>query len=157
DLLPLGPLVEAVNKQMAQRLKAEKKEQISRLTGQVPASGASFDPGQPLPPPLTIQQPPAPPGGVASLPQIKNILSDISIPPVKITFSEVGLKPESMPPFPARALAEYKDDDADTDFRKEVVKYKKKLVDQILASQKVLKEGYDVPADENKFKQRLFD
>jgi hypothetical protein len=38
-----------------------------------------------------------------------------------------------------------------------VLRYKKLLADQIRATQSVLKEGYDAPQDENKFKQQVFE
>lgn len=113
DAIPVDALVPKVNQRMKDALAKDKDkvEQVSRLTGKEPESGAAYDPSEPLPPQVTIK-PPAPPMGddKASGALISNILNEIKqIPPMKASLKEYmkTLKLEALPPFPKKVMDFY--------------------------------------------------
>src|SRR5262249_16886745 len=92
DLLPLKTLVDLVNQGIKGGRDTENRAGVSRVIGAPPAEGAAYDPSAPPPPVVAVAAPPPPRGGAANLAQVRAILNDINIPPVKITHEAVGLK-----------------------------------------------------------------
>jgi hypothetical protein len=152
--IPIERLVEPVNKWMADKLGPYKKTQTSRLVGKEPEEGAPYDPAEPLPGKVV---PKAVVAGAdaADVNQVRDLLGEIDLPPIKIGKDETPLRAEGMPPFPARVLDAYKESgNADTELRKTL-----KAAVQVLAKVPSvnLKETWDYPADENRQKVMITD
>jgi hypothetical protein len=107
--LPLDVLVPRVNKYLEAVLQMQKLTQVSRLAGKEPASGAPYDPAQPLAQVVTIKPSPMPAGGVASAAQVRKILDELNlVPPIRpARDAKDELTPETLPPFPAKTLEVY--------------------------------------------------
>jgi hypothetical protein len=146
----LDPLVAKVNGLMKSELDPLKLVQTSRLTGKEVDSGAPYDPNQPPAAKIAIEVPRPSAEGVAPLADVRAILKDIDVPPIKLTNDGMLMRAESMPPFSAKALAEYKDDGAKTPFREAVEKARATLNQQLKG--KRLQEEWQMIGDENKHK-----
>ena len=105
------------------------KAQTSRVTGKEPAEGASYDAQEKTPPKLVVPTIALPEGAAAETRLVRGILKEIDIPPVKATHEDMRLKPESLPPFPAKTMEGYKPDDK-----------KSKLRDAVVAAQSALQK-----------------
>ena len=112
DSLPLESLAEAVKASTAKEIKTELKEkQTPRLAGKEPDSGAPYDPSQPLPAKVVIPPPAAPAGGAARTEDVRRILEEIELPPIKIARAETApVRVELSVPFSAKRLDEYRPD-----------------------------------------------
>jgi hypothetical protein len=151
--IPLEPLVEKVNARMKAELAQLKKEQQSRLSGKEAEGGAAYDPKQPPAPKPVIRPSAGPDGGRASIDQVRAILREVDVPPVKVTRDEMLLRAESMPPFSATALEAYKADDDMTPFREAIVKARTVLNEQLKG--KRLREEWQLSGTENQFKEMV--
>jgi hypothetical protein len=112
DPLPLAAMIERVGKTTTKEVQDELKvQQTPRLTGQEPKDGADFDPREPAPPQVVIQPPPVPGGSVADPREMKKLLDEIRVPPIKRPRAEAAPLPlETLLPFPAKVLEDYKAD-----------------------------------------------
>jgi hypothetical protein len=153
DPLPLAELVEAVNQRMKATLEPMKKTQTSRLAGQEAEGGAAYDPNAAAPPRPAVAPPPPPEGGVARPDQVKDILTEIEVQPVRSAKDQRPLKFESLPAFDAKVLEAYKADGEKDAFREAVEKARGFLNDQI--KRKVLREEFTAPGNENAFKDEI--
>ncbi len=106
NALPLELIVPKVNQRMQSILAPQKLEQVSRLTGKEPDSGAAYNAGEPLPSPLAVRLPTIPGVDVAGKAAVKSIMDEIEmIPPARET------RPlPFIPPMPAKAVAAYQRD-----------------------------------------------
>lgn len=110
--LPLDILTQRVNNYLAQALGPLKLEQTPRLSGKEPATGAAYNPAEPLPPPLVVRQPPLK-GDPASLAVVRGILEEIKqVPSPRV--GRPGLQDvlpvNALPPFAAQDLEPYQTD-----------------------------------------------
>jgi hypothetical protein len=112
DALPLDALAEAVSKATtADVLEELNVRQTPRLTGQEAKSGADYDPNEPAPPPVVIQRPAVAGGSEASPREVKKILDEIVLPPIKLARTESAPLPlEALVPFSAKVMEEYQAD-----------------------------------------------
>ena len=63
--IPIEGLVATVNKRLKDLVAVEKRTQISRLTGKVPAAVVAYNKAEPLPEPMKLKPPTLPKGNVA--------------------------------------------------------------------------------------------
>jgi hypothetical protein len=112
DPFPLDAIAKVANKNtstlVAKQLKAQ---QTPRLAGKEVEGGAAPNKQEALPPKIDIPQPPPPPGGMARPDEIRSILSEIDLPPIKLARADTAaLQIEAMMPFSAKKLAPYQAD-----------------------------------------------
>jgi hypothetical protein len=154
--IQLELLVEKVNALMKSELDTLKLVQTSRLSGSAPATGAAYDPSQPPAAKFAIEVPRPAGDDLASLGDVGSILEQIDVPPLKLTRDYMPIRPESMPPFSAKLLAEYKDDGEKTPFRLAVEKARRTLHKQLRDTP--LQEEWEIfGTDENKYKAGVKD
>jgi hypothetical protein len=117
DSLPLEALAEVVNKgttsEVATQVAIEGKKgaQTPRLVGQERPDGAPYDKDEPLAPLVVIQRPPVPSGGVADQRDVRSILQEIDLPPIKMAQERSGtVAIETIIPFSAEVLQTYRPD-----------------------------------------------
>lgn len=120
DPIPLDDLVKLVNTEMRELLDSLGLKQVSKLYGKMKPGEAKFDPNLPLPPKPPISKPPGLEGGEADPQTVRQILAEISVPPIKPTDQEGLLKYEAMPPMPAKALQGYPIDNAPNKLKEEI-------------------------------------
>jgi hypothetical protein len=147
ESIRLDSLVNGVNGLMKAELAPLKLEQTSRLSGQETEGGAAYN--ATLPPAVRIVLDVPPPTGedVAPLAEISSILAEIDVPPLRVTPEGMAMRAESMPPFSAKLLAQYKDDGGQTPLRAAVAKARKTLHEQLKG--KHLREEWQMIGDEN--------
>jgi hypothetical protein len=112
--IPIEAMVAKTNQRLQELAKAEKRTQVSRLTGKASEAVVAFNKDEPLPAPLTLKPPTAPGGEAAGAAQVNNILDEIKLlPPWRDTRAgEVNLmKAQNLPAFSAKKLEPYKADD----------------------------------------------
>lgn len=150
ESIRLDALVDKVNGLMKAELTPLKLEQTSRLSGKETEGGAAYDSTRPPAAKITFEAPR--PGGedVAPLAEVGSILAEIDVPPIRLTREDMVMRAESMPPFSAKVLADYKSDDAKTAFRDAVEKARKTLQEQLKGKQ--LREEWQMIGDENRHK-----
>ncbi len=112
DPIPVAALVPKVNQRLKQLLEGMKDmAQESRLTGHEAETGAPYDPDESAPAQLTLKPPPPPKEGAASLATVNSILNELKLVP-RVRESRTGedrlLDAGNLPPFPAKALADFK-------------------------------------------------
>lgn len=107
--LPLAALAEAVGRATAAEVQAQfKAAQTPQVSGEEPAEGASYDPNEPLPPPLPIDWPPPATPDAAPPELVRAILREVELPPIRLQPGPAGVDPlETLLPFSARRLQEY--------------------------------------------------
>jgi hypothetical protein len=117
DPLPVELMAEEVNRKTAAEVEAQIAidgklvKQTPRLVGQEPPDGAHYDKTEPLPPPLEIRLPPLPAGGVAKGSDVRGILQEIELPPIKIAREQIGaVAIDQLIPFSAEVLQAYRPD-----------------------------------------------
>jgi hypothetical protein len=150
ESIRLDSLVNKVNALMKAELTPLKLEQTSRLSGKETEGGAAYDSTQPPADKITFEAPRAGGEDVAPLAEIRSILSEIDVPPIRVTRTDLAMRAESMPPFSAKLLADYKSDAASTPFRDAVEKARKTLNAQLKG--KHLQEEWQMIGDENRHK-----
>jgi hypothetical protein len=149
--MPIDRLVDAVNKRMAEKLAPYKKAQTSRLVGKEPEEGAAYDPSEPLPPRVV-------PKGVAlaqacPVDEVRKLLAEIDLPPIKATKNETPLQAEAMPPFQAKVMETYKEADGKDTPLREAVKAAITALGKTRSMNLLEEERY--PGDENQQKAKL--
>jgi hypothetical protein len=112
DPLPVEALAESVAKSTSAEVASQlKAKQTPRLVGKEAEGGAAFDPQEALPAKIEIPMPPPPPGGTAGRAEVHSILSEIDLPPIKMSGSDTALlQIETLVPFSAKKLAAYQRD-----------------------------------------------
>jgi hypothetical protein len=154
DPFPLAALETAVNRYLKKELDPLQKAQTSRLAGMEPADGAAPDPREKLPPKVAIPSPTLEGDQVADLRVVRGILREIDAPPVKKDREEMRIRAESLPLFPAKALAAYTADSAKTPFREAVAKAHAALQNQ--GDNERLQEYFNAPSgDKTAFNMEL--
>lgn len=111
--IPVDTLVVKVNQRLKDLLAAEKRTQLSRLTGKEPETTTAYNPKEPLPPALTLKAPTAAGGDAAGYAQIDNILEELKVlPPVRDTRAgDINLlNARNLPAFPVKTIDGYKRD-----------------------------------------------
>jgi hypothetical protein len=124
-------LVDKVNALMKAELASLKLEQTSRLSGKEAEGGAAYDPKQQPAAKFAVIVPPPAGEDTASLEEVRSIMKQIAVPPLKRTSDDMLLQPEAMPPFSAKLLAEYKDDGMKSPLRDAVEKAHRTLNEQL--------------------------
>jgi hypothetical protein len=111
DLLPMDILAESVNRSTAQEAQSSYQAiQTPRLSGRPPAEGAHYDADEPLPDKIELPQPSLPASGTARVEEIRQILQEIELPPIKLAREQMmPLRIESLIPFSAKVMAPYLD------------------------------------------------
>ena len=92
-----------------------------------------LSPGQRSPLTLRVLAPPSPAlpdGNVAEARLVRAIVRELDVPSVKAAKDEMRLKPESLPPFPAKALEPYTADSGKTPYCEAVIQAQKVLQNQ---------------------------
>jgi hypothetical protein len=145
EAIPLAELEKAVNRYLKAELEPLQKVQTSRLAGNEPAEGAAYDAKESPPARLVVPSPALPDGNVAEARLVRGILREVDVPSVKAAKDEMRLKPESLPPFPAKALEPYKADSGKTPFCEAVIQAQKVL--QTQGDRERLQEYFNAPAD----------
>ena len=150
DPLPMDSLASNVNggtaTEVASRigvLNGQKAVQTPRLTGQMPEQGAAYDKEEPLPPPIARPALPVPSGGMARPGQIRSILNEIDLPPIKPGHAQhADLEIETVLPFSAAVIERYRPDyDALRENEQNSDKYP--LRHQVLATVKLLRKDFN--------------
>jgi hypothetical protein len=155
DPFPLAEMVAKVNARMKAELDPYKKIQTSRLSGKELEGGAAYNPKEAAPPKLVIAMPQNPQGGRAAVGDVRSILKEIDVPPLKMTRDDQLLRADSMPPFAAKALEPYKADEEMTPFREAVIKARDALNQQLRG--KRLREEWTMMGNETLHKQAVKD
>lgn len=110
DPLPVDTLAAAVNKATeADVLEQEKAEQTPLLAGKERADGIPFDPNEPPPARLVLRAPEVP-GGAAPPAEVRKVLDEIDIPPIKLGRGNPSLKLDAVLPFAAERMEKYRAD-----------------------------------------------
>jgi hypothetical protein len=154
DSMPIERLVEAVNKRMAARLAPYNKTQTSRLVGKEPEEGAAYNPSEPVPPRV---EPKLPAALAETYPvgEVRKLLTEVDLPPIKATKNETPLQAEAMPPFPAKVMEAYKENDSKDTPLREAIKAGVAALGKTRTMHLLEEERY--PADENRRKAELTD
>ncbi len=111
--IPIEDLVKDVNDRLKQILTAEKRTQVSRLTGKASDAVVAYDSKQPLPPAVELKPPTVAGGEAAGGAVIERILEELRLmPPVRDT--RAGdlnlLRAQNLPAFSAKKIDAYKAD-----------------------------------------------
>jgi hypothetical protein len=110
--LPVSALAEMVDGQTNQEATRElQSKQTPHVAGAEPAEGAAYDAAAPLPARIDIPAPPAPEGGMARREEIRSILREIDLPPIRLARDETAaLEIEALLPFAAKRMERYRAD-----------------------------------------------
>jgi hypothetical protein len=111
DALPILALAESVNKATTAEVESSlKTKQTPRLAGQESLDGAPYDGNEPGPEKIDIAIA-SPPGGMAGVSEIRSILKEIELPPIKLSRQETAsLHIESLIPFSSKMMEPYRAD-----------------------------------------------
>jgi hypothetical protein len=153
DPFPLPALETAVNRYLKEELDPLQKVQTSRLAGKEPADGAAPDTTEKPPPKVGIPTPTLEGDKVAELRLVRGILREIDVPSVKKDREDMRIRAESLPLFPAKALAAYPSDAAKTPLRDAVAKAQTALQNQ--GDKERLQEYFNAPADKTAVNKEL--
>jgi hypothetical protein len=176
DPFPLEKVNDLVNEGMLKELDPLKLTQVARLTGKEAEGGAAYDKAEALPPSPTLAAVPKQPPEVAKL--LDSIRTQVSTPPVKVTFDDRASSLDVLPPFSVDKLAKYANDgEAGSKVKRAVRKARavlwaasastepKELTEEVQkerqnlrANLTILKEGYRAPAAgvaESRFKDMV--
>jgi hypothetical protein len=148
DSLPVEALAEAVQASTTKEIKTELKEkQTPRLAGKERDGGAPYDPAQPLPAKLVIPPPAAPVGGAARTEDVRRILEEIELPPIKIAHAETApVRVELSVPFSAKKLDDYRPDYTSTkEIESNAEKFPLRMA--VLKAVKLIREKFDSGGD----------
>jgi hypothetical protein len=127
-----------------------KQAQAPRLTGQEPPQGAAYDPQQPAPPPLVVKRPAPPAGGAAGRPVIQAILQETGEATPRE--GDLPLTADSLPPFDAKVMASYKEDDAKTPLR-DAIRRATRLIEK---HSETFREEFRGKEDDAAIKKQIF-
>jgi len=104
DLIPLETLQEAVNKRLQAELGPRKMTQVALLTGQDKDNGAEVDLKEQAPPRPTLVA-----AAVNNQNTVKDLIEEISVPPLKVGASDNFVSFSVLPAFPPEVLKKYED------------------------------------------------
>jgi hypothetical protein len=153
DPIRLDRLAELVNKQMTAELKPYNKTQTSRVAGKEPEGPGPYDPAEQAARRIEPKLPSA--ADVLTLDQVRKLLRDVNVPPIKMTKDEMTLRPESLPFFKVADMKDYlANDGIDTEFRQAVQAAARALNEQLAQAER-LREEWFAPANENAFKTEV--
>jgi hypothetical protein len=112
DALPLSLLAEVVDHATTEEARDELQgKQTPHLAGAEPAEGAPYDPDAPLPARIEVPAPPAPEGGMVRREEIRSLLKEIELPPIRLAREETApLEIEALVPFAAKRTERYRPD-----------------------------------------------
>jgi hypothetical protein len=112
DPLPLASLAEAVNRSTSSEVaKRWKVDQTPRFVGREMQGGHAFDPNEPEPPRVGIASAKVTAGKSADEREIREILSEINLPPIQISEEHMPpLRLDMLMPFSAAIMDAYKPD-----------------------------------------------
>jgi hypothetical protein len=102
DLIPIEKITEAAGKRMAAYLEPRKMVQAAQLTGKDMDNGSAVDPKEPAAAALVIPQP-----KTANMAVVKDVLDEISVPPLKVGQSDAVVSFNALPPFSPDAMKKY--------------------------------------------------
>ena len=153
DAIRMDRLAELVNKQMAAALRPYGKTQTCRVAGKEPEGPGPFDPAEPAARRIDPKLPTA--ADVLGADEVRKLLRDVSVPPIKMTRDEMMLRPESLPFFAKKDMTKYLENDVkDTEFRQAVRAAAQALNEQLKKSNRLQEEWY-APPNENVFKEQI--
>jgi hypothetical protein len=111
--IPLDDMVTEVNDRLKKLLTAEKRTQVSRLTGTVQPKAVEYNASEELAKPITLKPPTAVGGEAAGAATIERILEEMRIMPV-VRDTRAGdlnlLRAQNLPAFPVKVVDGYKPD-----------------------------------------------
>jgi hypothetical protein len=112
EALPARVLADIVDPQTTDEIARElQSKQAPQLSGIEPDEGVAYDPDAPLPARIEIPGPPAPEGGMAKRQEIRGILREIDLPPIRLAREETALlEIETLIPFAAKRMDRYRAD-----------------------------------------------
>jgi hypothetical protein len=112
EALPATELAAVVGPATATEIDGQLKEkQTPRLSGLEPAEGAPYDRNEAAPPTVAVALPPQPPGGTVPQAEIRSILGEIDVPPIKRENTETApIQMEALIPFSAKVMEPYRAD-----------------------------------------------
>ncbi|MFN4258453.1 MAG: caspase family protein [Gemmataceae bacterium] len=131
DPFPLTALLLTVNRQT--QMEAQRQFQAEQLPvwfGEEAMPMTSYNPQDPLPPPLAVTPPPAPEGSVP-LDDVRAILHEIMVPSIALSQPDAYLASEALAWFDARDLRPYAPDVKETPLRQTVVKARDLLREEL--------------------------
>jgi hypothetical protein len=109
--LPMDELVADVNERLKNLLKAEKRTQLSRLTGAVQAKAIEYNSAEPLATAITLKPPVVPGGEAAGAASIERILEELRVMPL-VRDTRAGdlnlLRAQNLPAFAVKTIDGYK-------------------------------------------------
>jgi hypothetical protein len=148
--LPIDTWAQIVNRSTAAEVTSrigawngQKAVQTPRLAGQWPEQGAAFDKDEPLPQTITVPPLSLPSGGMAKQEQIRSILNEIDLPPIKPAHVQpTRLEMDALLPFSAAVIERYQPDYRSlSEIQQDSNKYPLRL--QVLATVKLLRATFD--------------
>jgi hypothetical protein len=156
---------------MKNELAPLKLTQEAKLFGTPPPeNGVAYDPREPV---AALPKLPGPPADAAA---VKALLQDISLPPVKVSDADTGIRYELLPAFDEKKMAQYGPGGPATPLRKAVRQARAVLwavsgrspvppdLEGLVKEQRAglktelaraLREGYDYPQNEGQFKNQV--
>jgi hypothetical protein len=153
DPLPLESLVEAVNKGLEAEMGRRGKKQVTHLSGKTAAESVAYDPKEALPAKMEIKSGAgATAAGAATKAQVRVLLEEIAVPPVKRTTGHgSGLTAESMPPFASKTLDAYPPFPGESPL-KTAVQNARAVLREINDAKDNLPDSFIAPVNEQNFK-----
>lgn len=152
--IPIDRLVDGVNRGLANKLRPHRRTQTSRLVGKEPEEGAAYDPSEPLPPNV-VPKPPVAGADAYAVKDLRKLLGEIAVPPIRIARDVEPLRAESLPPFAAKVMEAYPEAEGpDTELR-QAVKASVKVLGKVRNMH--LKVEWSYPGDENAMKRQITD
>jgi hypothetical protein len=147
ESLPIREIAEHANPRTTRQAELSwKAKQTPRLTGDESADGAAYDPEEPAPPRWEVATS-APPGGAANPIEVRDIIQEISLPPIRLVPGEgPPLHIDALVPFSAKTLEPYK---ADYRSLKEIEDHPEKypLRTAVLNTIKVIEKDFSAESD----------
>lgn len=158
DPLPLAEMTRMLDALTRQELGLYKKQNFQqnvRLSGSEPKEGAPYDPAEPLPAALVVKVPASFDGGVVPESEIERILSEIDVPPLKLTAdNQPRLSAANLPRFAKKVMNPYLVDE-DTPLKAAVLQAVRVLRDTMRISAMAFPTELLVGGNENQFKERI--
>ena len=113
DSLPIDTLAPFVNPRTTEEVARElRAKQTPQLSGREASEGAPYDPAAPSPPKMDIPEPALSGGDVARREDIRSILKEIELPPIRLAREETAsLEIETLVPFASKRMERYQPDD----------------------------------------------
>jgi hypothetical protein len=150
DPLPIETLAQVVNRSVAAEttsrmsaLDGQKAVQTPRLTGQIAENGSPYDENEALPRPLAIPAPSLPSGGMAKRDEIRKILDEIDLPPIKLAHAQqTPLEIDRLLPFSTEVIERYRPDyHSLSEIERDAEKYRLRV--QVIKTIQLLRATFD--------------